>query len=85
MGAIARKLLGPKNVLTVNDKDRLLGKFNSSVMNKILLVGEEMLFAGDRSTTDKLKHLITGRTLPVQARRRARDRKPSPTAPHVEP
>ena len=63
---IARKLLGPKNVLTVNDKDRMLGRFNSSVMNKILLVGEEMLFAGDRATTDKLKHLITGQTIPIE-------------------
>jgi hypothetical protein len=66
VGAIARKLLGAKNVLTVNEKDRMLGRFNSSVMNKILLVGEEMLFAGDRATTDKLKHLITGQTLPVE-------------------
>jgi hypothetical protein len=64
--AIARTILGPKNVLTVHEKDRLLGRFNSSVMNKILLVGEEMLFAGDRATTDKLKHLITGQTLPVE-------------------
>jgi hypothetical protein len=64
--AIARKIIGPKNVLTVNEKDRMLGRFNSSVMNKILLVGEEMLFAGDRATTDKLKHLITGQTLPVE-------------------
>jgi hypothetical protein len=63
---IARKLLGHRNVLTVNDKERMLGKFNSSVMNKILLVGEEMLFAGDRATTDKLKHLITGQTLPIE-------------------
>jgi hypothetical protein len=66
VGAIARKLLGPRNVLTTNEKDRMLGRFNSSVMNKILLVGEEMLFAGDRATTDKLKHLITGQTLPVE-------------------
>jgi Family of unknown function (DUF5906) len=66
VGAIARKLLGSKNVLTVHDKDRLLGRFNSSVMNKILLVGEEMLFAGDRPTTDKLKHLITGQTIPIE-------------------
>jgi Family of unknown function (DUF5906) len=35
-------------------------------MNKILLVGEEMLFAGDRATTDKLKHLVTGQTIPVE-------------------
>jgi hypothetical protein len=66
VGAIARKLLGPKNVLTVNEKDRMLGRFNSSVMNKILLVGEEMLFGGDRPTMDKLKHLITGQTLPIE-------------------
>jgi hypothetical protein len=66
VGAIARKLLGPRNVLTVNEKDRLLGRFNSSVMNKILLVGEEMLFAGDHATIDKLKHLITGQTLPIE-------------------
>jgi hypothetical protein len=66
VGAIARKLLGPKNVLTVNDRDRMLGRFNSAVMNKILLFGEEMLFAGDRATTDKLKHFITGQTLPVE-------------------
>jgi Family of unknown function (DUF5906) len=64
--AIVRTIVGPKNVLVVNDKDRLLGRFNSSVMNKILLVGEEMLFAGDRATTDKLKHLVTGQTLPVE-------------------
>ena len=44
----------------------MLGRFNSSVMNKILLVGEEMLFAGDRATTDKLKHLITGQTIPIE-------------------
>jgi hypothetical protein len=66
LAMIARKLLGHRNVLTVNDKERMLGKFNSSVMNKILLVGEEMLFAGDRATTDKLKHLITGNTLPIE-------------------
>jgi Family of unknown function (DUF5906) len=64
--AIVRTVIGPKNVLTVNDKERMLSRFNSAVMNKILLVGEEMLFAGDRATTDKLKHLVTGQTLPVE-------------------
>jgi Bifunctional DNA primase/polymerase, N-terminal len=33
--ATVRTIVGPKNVLVVNDKDRLLGRFNSSVMNKI--------------------------------------------------
>jgi Family of unknown function (DUF5906) len=66
VAAIMRRILGSRNVLTTSDKDRILGRFNSAVMNKILLVGEEMLFAGDRATTDKLKHLITGQTLPIE-------------------
>ena len=63
---ILRRVLGRANVLVTPEKDRMLGRFNSAVMNKILLVGEEMLFAGDRVTTDKLKHLITGQTIPVE-------------------
>jgi hypothetical protein len=64
--AIVRTVIGPKNVLTVNDKERMLSRFNSAVMNKILVVGEEMLFARDHATTDKLKHFVTGQTLPVE-------------------
>ena len=63
---ILRRVLGRANVLVTPEKDRMLGRFNAAVMNKILLVGEEMLFAGDRATTDKLKHLITGPTIPVE-------------------
>jgi Family of unknown function (DUF5906) len=63
LAAIMRKALGPQNVLTTSERDRILGRFNSALLNKILLVGEEMLFAGDHATTDKLKHIITGQTL----------------------
>jgi Family of unknown function (DUF5906) len=66
VGAIMRRLIGPRNVLTTSEKDRILGRFNASVMNKILIIGEEMIFAGDRATIDKLKHLITGQTLPIE-------------------
>jgi hypothetical protein len=31
-----------------------------------LLIGEEMVFAGDRATGNKLKHLITGSTLSIE-------------------
>ena len=61
-----RRLLGAKNVLTTSDKDKILGRFNAAVATKILLIGEEMLFAGDRPTSDKLKHLITGHTMQVE-------------------
>ena len=63
---ILARILGLRNVLVTSDKDRILGRFNSGLLNKILLVGEEMLFAGDRATTDKLKHLVTGDTFPVE-------------------
>jgi Family of unknown function (DUF5906) len=63
---ILAHILGRRNVLITSDKDRILGKFNSGLLNKILLIGEEMLFAGDRATTDKLKHLVTGDTFPIE-------------------
>jgi hypothetical protein len=66
IAALLRKVLGPKNVLVTSEKNRILGRFNAPVANKILLVGEEMLFAGDRATTDKLKHLITGDSIQIE-------------------
>ena len=66
VGAILRRLLGPRNVLINSDKDRLLGRFNSALAGKILIQAEETFFAGDARTTDALKHLITGQTLEVE-------------------
>jgi hypothetical protein len=66
LGAILRRLLGPRNVLVNADKDRLLGRFNSALAGKILIQAEETFFAGDARTTDALKHLITGQTLEVE-------------------
>ena len=66
IGAIMRRILGAKNVLTTSDHKRILAQFNTAVMNKILVLGEEMLFAGDHATADKLKHFITGQTMSVE-------------------
>jgi hypothetical protein len=66
LGAILRRLLGPRNVLVNADKDRLLGRFNSALASKILIQAEETFFAGDARTTDALKHLITGQTLEIE-------------------
>jgi Family of unknown function (DUF5906) len=66
LGAIFRRLLGPRNVLVNADKDRLLGRFNSALAGKILIQAEETFFAGDARTTDALKHLITGQTLEIE-------------------
>ncbi|MET4625745.1 hypothetical protein ABIB83_002761 [Bradyrhizobium sp. I1.8.5] len=66
LGAVVRRLLGPRNVLVNADKDRLLGRFNSVLASKILIQAEETFFAGDAKTTDALKHLITGQTLEIE-------------------
>ena len=47
LGAILRRLLGPRNVLVNADKDRLLGRFNAALGSKILIQAEETFFAGD--------------------------------------
>jgi len=64
---VTRRILGAKNVLTTSDADRILGRF-AAVANKILVVGEEVLFAGNKSQNDKLKHLITGDTIQVEVK-----------------
>jgi hypothetical protein len=66
LGAILRRILGPRNILVNADKDRLLGRFNSALAGKILIQAEETFFAGDARTSDALKHLITGQTLEVE-------------------
>jgi hypothetical protein len=66
LGAILRRLLGPRNVLVNADKDRLLGRFNSALASKILIQAEETFFAGDSRTADALKHLITGQSLEIE-------------------
>jgi hypothetical protein len=66
LGAILRRLLGPRNVLVNADKDRLLGRFNAALGSKILIQAEETFFAGDSRTADALKHLITGQTLEIE-------------------
>jgi hypothetical protein len=66
LGAILRRLLGSVNVVVNADKDRLLGRFNSTLAGKILIQAEEAFFAGDSRTADALKHLITGHTLQIE-------------------
>jgi hypothetical protein len=66
LGAVLRRLLGPRNVLVNADKDRLLGRFNSALAGKLLIQAEETFFAGDARTADALKHLVTGQTLEVE-------------------
>jgi hypothetical protein len=65
--AVMRRILGSQNVLTTSDPDRITGRF-AATANKILVVGEELVFAGNKSQNDKLKHLITGDTIQVEVK-----------------
>jgi hypothetical protein len=64
--SILRRIVGPKNVLTTSEKDRIFGRFNSAIANKILAIGEEMFFHRDHAATDKLKHFLTGSTAAIE-------------------
>jgi hypothetical protein len=58
--------------LLVEDKEQLLGKFNSHLETTCFVLGEEVLWAGDHSTADALKSRITASTIPIEDKYRAR-------------
>jgi hypothetical protein len=58
--------------LLVEDKEQLLGKFNSHLETTCFVPGEEVLWAGDHSTADALKSRITAGTIPIEEKYRAR-------------
>ncbi len=64
-------------VLLVEDKDQLLGKFNSHLETTCFVLGEEVLWAGDYSTADALKSRITASTIPIEEKYRARRSAPN--------
>jgi Family of unknown function (DUF5906) len=57
---------------TISDKDRLFDRFNSDLETAVFVDADEMLFAGDRGTADKLKSLITGGTITLEVKHGAR-------------
>jgi hypothetical protein len=63
--------------LLVDDKEQLLGKFNSHLETTCFALGEEVLWAGDHSTADALKSRITASTIPIEEKYRHRRVVPS--------
>ena len=58
--------------LLVDDKEQLLGQFNSHLEITCFALGEEVLWAGDHSTADALKSRITASTIPIDEKYRHR-------------
>ena len=65
VGVVMLKIFGPHGAL-VDDKERLLGRFNDWLETKSFILGEEIMWAGDPKSTDKLKSMITAPTLQVE-------------------
>jgi Family of unknown function (DUF5906) len=65
VGVVMLKIFGPHGAL-VDDKERLLGRFNDWLETKSFILGEEIMWAGDPKSTDKLKSIITAPTIQVE-------------------
>ena len=61
----------------IDDKDQLLGQFNAELETTCFILAEEILWAGDSRTSDKLKSRITSDTIPVEAKFRTRREVPN--------
>jgi Family of unknown function (DUF5906) len=65
VGLLMVEIFGRHGAL-VDDKDRLLGRFNDWLEFTCFVLAEEVLWAGDHRTADKLKSLITAETIQVE-------------------
>lgn len=63
--SIIRKVLG-KYMFSAHEKDKVFGRFNGHLMNKLLIQCEEMSWGGDRVLSNKLKDMITANTIAIE-------------------
>lgn len=60
------KILGQRHFIQINNKDQFIGRFNSQVADKLLVVADEAFWAGDKAAEGKLKGFITEPTLTIE-------------------
>jgi Family of unknown function (DUF5906) len=65
LGVAMLKIFGIHGQL-VDDKDRILGRFNDWLETVSFVLAEEILWAGDLRSADKLKSVITSPTIQVE-------------------
>ena len=56
----------------ISDKDRLFDRFNSDLETAVFVDADELLWAGDRGTADKLKSIITGASITLEVKHGSR-------------
>jgi hypothetical protein len=69
VGYVLLKIFGQHGLL-IDDKERLLGRFTDHLETACFILAEEILFAGDRKSADKMKSMITGDVLQVEGKYR---------------
>ena len=65
LGVVMLKIFGQHGAL-IDDSDRLLGRFNDWVEPVSFILAEEILWAGDHKTADKLKSRVTAETFQIE-------------------
>ena len=65
LGVVMLKIFGQHGAL-IDDSDRLLGRFNDWVEPVSFILAEEILWAGDHKTADRLKSRITADTFQIE-------------------
>jgi hypothetical protein len=70
VGKVMLDIFGQHGFL-VDDKDRLLGRFNDWLETACFVLAEEILFAGDLKSADKMKSIVTGDILQVEGKFRS--------------
>jgi hypothetical protein len=77
LGNVMLQIFGQAHGLLVDDKEQLLGTFNSHLETTCFVLGEEVLRAGDHKTADALKSRVTASVIPIEAKYRARRQVPN--------
>jgi hypothetical protein len=65
VGKVMLDIFGQHGFL-VDDKDRLLGRFNDWLEKACFVLAEEILFAGDLKAADKMKSMVSSDMLPIE-------------------
>ncbi len=65
LGVVMLTIFGQHGTL-IDDHDRLLGRFNDWVEPVSFILAEEILWAGDHKTADKLKSRVTANTFQIE-------------------
>ena len=63
---LLKALLNEKQVYSTNSFTDITGQFNGAIANKILLIGEEALWGGNKKEMEALKDLITSDKLALR-------------------